>query len=204
MQGRHNNLLTIDYSEAFDKVDTNIAIQKLLEMHVRPKLLPWISDFLSNRQQCVRLGKTTSQWSAITCGVLEGTKLGPVLFLAMFNDVASSAPFKWKYVDDITVGECRPSNSIAPSSSLPGVLNNISKQASCDHMTLNVSKCGLMQLSFGRNLPPPPQIITNNQTVPLITSITLLGVPISPSLNWDTHVKKLFPKQILKDIFWLS
>ena len=107
-QGRHTNLLTIDYSKAFDKVDTNIAIQKLLQMHVRPELLPWISDFLSNRQLCVRLGKTTSQWSAITCGVPQGTKVGPVVFLAMVNDVASAAPFKWKYVDDITVGESRP------------------------------------------------------------------------------------------------
>ena len=159
-------------------------------MHVRRELLPWISDFLSNRQQCVSLGKTTSQWSAITCGVPQRTEVGPVVFLVMVNDVASVAHFKWKYVDNINAGESRPNNSIVPSSSLSGVMNNISSQASCYHMTLNVSKCGLMQLGFGRDPPFPPQITTSDQTVPLITSMILLGVTISPSLNWDAHVKK--------------
>ena len=184
-----------------DKVDTNTAIQKLLQMHVRPELLPWFSDFLSNRQQCVRLGKTTFQWSAITCGIPQGTKVGPVSFLAKVNDLASTAPSKWTYVDDITIGESRPNTSIAPSSSLPGIMNNISNQASCDHMILNVSKCGLMQLSFGRDPPSLPQITTNNQTIPLITSMTLLGVTISPSLNWDAHVKKMVSKANTKRYF---
>ena len=44
-QGRHTNFLTIDYSKAFDNVDTNIAIQKLLQMLLRPELLPWIQTF---------------------------------------------------------------------------------------------------------------------------------------------------------------
>ena len=92
------------------------------------------------------------------------------------------------------LGNLDPSNSIAPSSSLPGVMNNISKQASCDHMTLNVSKCGLIQLSFGKNPPSPPQITINDQSILLITSMTLLGVTISPPLNWDTHVKKIVSK----------
>ena len=104
--------------------------------------------------------------------------MGPVVFLAMVNDVASAAPSRWKYVNGITVGESRLSNSTAPSSSLPGFMNNISNQGSCDHMTLNVSKCGLMQLSFGGDPPSPLQITANDQTVPLITSMTLLGLTI--------------------------
>ena len=38
--GRHTNLLAIDYSKAFDKADINVALQKLLDLHVRPELLP--------------------------------------------------------------------------------------------------------------------------------------------------------------------
>ena len=76
-RGRYTNLLAIDYSKAFDKVDINVALRKLLDLHVRPELLPWLSDFLSNRQQCVRLGQTTSDWTGTTCGVPQGTKGGP-------------------------------------------------------------------------------------------------------------------------------
>ena len=93
-----------------------------------------------------------------------------------------------------------PNASIAPRSSLPGIMNNISSQVSCDHMTLNVSKCGLIQLGFGRDSPSPPQITTNDQTVPLITSMTLLGATIiySPTLNWHAHFKKKKEKKISK------
>jgi len=103
-RGCHTNTLALDFSKALDKVDINIAMQKLLAMNVRSKILPWVADFLSHRQQCLRYNNTTSEWSAITCGVPQGTKVGPVVFLAMVNDVATNTPSRWKYVDDITGG----------------------------------------------------------------------------------------------------
>jgi hypothetical protein len=116
--GRYVNLLAIDYSKAFDKVDITVAMNKLLGMHLRPELLPWICSFLSGREQCVRHGSCLSEWQLITCGVPQGTKVGPVVFLAMVNHVATSAPRRWKYVDDITAGE---SCSISSQPSLPPV-----------------------------------------------------------------------------------
>jgi len=86
--GYNADLLAIDYSKAFDRVDITVAMQKLLKMGVRRELLPWIGSFLSNRQQCVRANGAMSDWMTITCGVPQGTKVGPVVFLAMVNDVA--------------------------------------------------------------------------------------------------------------------
>ena len=108
-RGRCVNLLAIDFSKAFDKVDVTVAVQKLLDMNVRRELLPWIADFLSNRQQCVRLSSHITGRTSTACGVPQGTKVGPVVFLAMVNQVAVDMPQRWKYVDDITVGEsCDP------------------------------------------------------------------------------------------------
>ena len=86
--GNYVNLLAIDYSKALDKVDITIALQHLHQMDVGQELLPWIADFLSNCEQCVKLGPSTSDWLATTCGVPQGTKVGPVVSLAMVNEVA--------------------------------------------------------------------------------------------------------------------
>ncbi len=191
----------IDYSKAFDKVDITVAMNKLLGMHLRPEILPWICDFLSGRVQCVRHGTTLSDWSPTTCGVPQGTKVGPVVFLAMVNHVASSAPKRWKYVDDITVGESCSATSPAEECRLQGAMDNICEDASTDHMTLNVAKCATMQISFARTPPPPPEILANGETVPLVNSVTLLGVTISDSMKWDMHIENFTTKANSKRYF---
>ena len=45
--GRYVNLLMIDYSKAFDKVDITVALEKLLSMNLPPALLYWVGSFLS-------------------------------------------------------------------------------------------------------------------------------------------------------------
>ena len=69
------NLLAVYYSKAFDRVDITVAIQKLIHMGVSSALIPWISDFLTDRKQCVRVNGATSEWYSVTCGVPQGTKV---------------------------------------------------------------------------------------------------------------------------------
>ena len=40
-----SRIIITDLSKAFDRVDHNIVIPKLLNMGARPALLPWICDF---------------------------------------------------------------------------------------------------------------------------------------------------------------
>ena len=135
-RGRYVNLLAIDFSKAFDKVDVTVALQKLLDMKVRRELLPGIADFLSNSQQCVRLSSHTTGRTSTTCGVPQGTKVGPVVFLAMVNQVAVDMPHRWKCVDDTTVGEsCDPRTP--PTSGLQQAMDGISRFTTDNHMTLS-------------------------------------------------------------------
>ena len=94
--------LLVDYSKAFDRIDPTILIEKLKGYNIPPFLLWWITDFLSDRSQSVKLGDTASSRLQIWGTVPQGTKLGVLLFLLMINDLKTDVP-TYKYVDDTTL-----------------------------------------------------------------------------------------------------
>ena len=105
--GTSVNLCTVDFSKAFDHVNHTTVVEKLIQLEVNPAILPTICSFLTGRTQSVRYHGAISTPLRLTCGVPQGTKLGPILFLAMVNDAANDIQHRWKYVDDLSVVEIR-------------------------------------------------------------------------------------------------
>ena len=87
--GNSVNLCAVDFSKAFDHINHTTAIEKLIHFGVNRAILPTIlCSFLSHRSQTVRYRGFSSSSLNLTCGVPQGTTLGPILFLAMVNDAA--------------------------------------------------------------------------------------------------------------------
>jgi len=82
----------LDLQKAFDTVDHEILLYKMHLHGVRGIVLHWSKDYLTTRQQFVTYADVSSDLGKISCGVPQGSVLGPLLFLLYVNDISNSVP----------------------------------------------------------------------------------------------------------------
>jgi hypothetical protein len=123
-------------------------------------------------------------------GVPQGTKLGPLLFLIMVNDLIPATDLV-KFVDDSTTWEVLHRDS---QSNLPSAVKACEEWSCDNNMKLNASKTKEMRVNFSSSSPSYPPIVINNQTVNIVTHANLLGVTISNDLKWNLHVNAVCKK----------
>lgn len=76
----------LDFSKAFDTVNHEILLAKLEFYGIRGIVKDWFTSYLSNMKQFVSLGNTQSGRVNISCGIPQGSVLGPLLFLIYSHD----------------------------------------------------------------------------------------------------------------------
>jgi len=72
-------------------VNHSILLTKLNHYEVRGKAYDWFQSYLSNREQFVDIDGYKSDSLSITCGVPQGSILGPLLFLLYINELPNTS-----------------------------------------------------------------------------------------------------------------
>jgi len=79
--------LYIDFAKAFDTVSHNKLCHKLLSYSIDGNLYSLLENFLAERLQCTRVGNSCSTKISLRSGVIQGSCLGPLLFVLYVNDI---------------------------------------------------------------------------------------------------------------------
>ncbi len=155
-------------------------------------LLNWCASFLSDGQQRVKLQNCKSIWRTVNVGVPQGTKLGPLFFLIMVNDLASEL-LLYKYVDDSALSEDVKVGKSDPLT-LQQEVDSVNQWSIANNMKLNVEKTKEFIVSFLTNQPSLQPLMINNQHLETVHTIKLVGVYLTSDLKWIKHVTHICSK----------
>jgi hypothetical protein len=192
----------LDIKKAFDVVPHNLLIKKLDKMGVKNRELDWFRSYLTDRSQCVEINGKKSTPRKIKLSVMQGSVLGPLLFLCFINDLCNvSELFKLLFADDTCA--LHADNNFANLINFANQeMQKILHWFSANKLAVNVSKCKYIIFhNRGKKIPENPKLIFNynvgNQQDPNLQipierimgdeTYKYLGVLIDENFNLNRH-----------------
>jgi len=186
MLEQNNNFvrcLMIDFSKAFDCVDHAILLSKLAEYSVPAVIINWIVSFLTDRSQACKVNGYLSSFQSINQGIVQGSGLGPMLYLVMKSDLKplSTDNELFKFADDTTL--------LVPEHSrvdLATEFTHILAWAKTNKLKLNITKTKEIVLHHPRARSLHMPLPVND--VEQVASAKLLGVIFKSNFKMNDHV----------------
>ena len=187
--GKQTDIILLDFSKAFDKVNHSKLLWKLHQYGIRGQVLGWIRAFLGSRSQRVVLDGEESESIPVTSGVPQGSVLGPILFPIYINDLPDGIFSKVRLFADDTVLYLTIEGK-DDGAALQQDLDRLSVWESMWDMEFNPSKCQVVQVTGSRR-PMNTIYMLHGQVLEAVTSAKYLGVDISSTLSWNSHIDRV-------------
>jgi hypothetical protein len=213
----------LDLRKAFDVCDHGILLKKLEKMGIRGTTYNWFKNYLAGRSQFVDINGSHSEALDINISVIQGSILGPILFLCYINDFYSATSLFTALFADDTTGLGKGKNLNELTAYVNGELQKIANWLRANKMAINTNKTKYIVFrTRGKKIDPNEcKLVYNDNEIGtvedpnLIYPITrifndgeernfkLLGVLFDEFLSFDDHISSLCAK-VSKSLFCLN
>ena len=195
-----------DLRKAFDTVNIGILKKKLERSGVRNLVLRWCSNYLTNRKQCTYVNGITSELLPISCGVPQGSVLGPLFFLIFVNDIQGALDdCNIKLYADDTVLYQTGINSQTAAVKLQRSVNLFANWCDTNSLTINISKTKVMAFGSRHKVKKAKKVVVKlgKEELKQVPSYKYLGVLLDSTLNYNLHVNQVI-RTVLHKLLLLS
>ena len=201
-ENHYSLAIFIDLTKAFDTCDIDILLYKLNHYGFHGISNQWFRSYLTGRKQFTTVRGVNSSLKELTCGVPQGSILGPLLFILLINDLPNATNFfSILYADDTTLQKSS-SNLINLYSTANDELIKLADWFKANKLTLNVSKTkyilfrnDLKAIDFSKL-----QLMIENEKIDRIgqgckeKSFKFVGIYLDEFLTWDQHANHVCGK----------
>ena len=193
--GKISVLVLLDLSAAFDTVDHDILIDRLKTwVGLSDTALNWFRSYLENRNYYVSIGNFVSNNIKMSCGVPQGSILGPLLFnlymLPLGQVIKKNKIAYHSYADDTQIYIALSPNDYSPIDNLCNCIEQINAWMTQNFLQLNKDKTEI--IVFGA---PDQRSKVNAKLASLSlqtkNQVRNLGVILDSDLNFNSHINSI-------------
>ena len=185
--GGNMDVIYLDFSKAFDKVDYGILLSKLRAIGFSGYLLKWIHSFLVGRKQAINIEGSLSTAGPVTSGVPQGSSLGLLLFLIHIANISACVEYATvtSFADDTRVSMCIKENE--DCAKMQGDLEMIYNWAITNIMSFNADKFEHVRYRVNEE-PLPPYDTPEGTQISETDQVSDLGVIIENTAIFQGHI----------------